>query len=250
MKSPQFSGKTALFTVSFVTTVVFTILALVVSNGIATAQDEFTTDFRIEDCTFSNRGRNPYFSLNPGDRLTLTDGEVVLEIRVLDETKTITFETAKGKKFTVKTRVVQELETENGHVIERSRNFFARCVQTNDIHYFGETVEPAAIGGAWLAGADGALPGVIMPGTFLLGSRYFQEIAPGVALDRAEHLEMGLTVETEAGTFHDCVRIIETTPLEAGESEKVYCPGIGLVMDGDLELIEFKTKKNGKHDDD
>ena len=31
--------------------------------------------------------------------------------------------------------------------------------------------------GAWRAGVDGAQPGLIMPGTFLLGSRYFQEIA-------------------------------------------------------------------------
>ena len=33
---------------------------------------------------------------------------------------------------------------------------------------------------------------MIMPGTFLLGARYFQELADGIALDRAEHMEMGL----------------------------------------------------------
>jgi len=236
--------------------VVLTVIALVcplfLENSAWPAEPKkraFTTDFRIEDCTFSDTGRNPYFSLNPGDRLTLTDGEVVLQITVLNQTKTITFKTAKGKQLTVKTRVVEELETENNHVIERSRNFFARCVQTNDIHYFGEDVQPAAIGGAWLAGKHGAQPGVIMPGTFLLGSRYFQEIAPKVALDRAEHVEMGLKVETEAGTFNGCVRIVETTPLEPGESEKIYCPGVGLVFDNELELVEFQIKKDDDNDD-
>ena len=210
----------------------------------------FTTDFRIEECTWANTGRNAYFSLNINDFLRLTDGQVVLDITVLDQEREVSFVTAKGVQLSVTTRVVEELERENGSLIERSRNFFARCVQTNDIHYFGEDVQPAAIGGAWLAGKDGAQPGVIMPGTFLLGSRYFQEIAPKVALDRAEHVEMGLKVKTEAGTFNGCVRIVETTPLEPGESEKIYCPGVGLVFDNDLELVEFQIKKDKDNDND
>ena len=94
--------------------------------------------------------------------------------------------------------------------------------------------------GAWLAGRGGAKPGLIMPGTFLLGSRYFQEVAPGVALDRAEHTAQGFPVQTDAGNFKGCVEVTETTPLEPGsESVKVYCPGVGLVMDGDLELVDI-----------
>jgi hypothetical protein len=79
-----------------------------------------------------------------------------------------------------------------------------------------------------------------MPGTFLLGSRYAQEIAPGVAQDRAEHVAEGLEVETDAGTFRNCVEVTETTPLEPGaESTKVYCPRVGLVADNDLLLVEI-----------
>ncbi len=82
------------------------------------------------------------------------------------------------------------------------------------------------------------MPGLIMPGgAFLLGSRYFQEMAAS-AQDRAEHLAMGLEVEVPGGEFEGCVEIEETSPLEPGESsEKVYCPGIGLVIDDDLELV-------------
>jgi hypothetical protein len=211
--------------------------------GAASKQDkkEFTTDFRIEECTWANTGRNAYFSLNINDFLRLTDGEVVLDITVLNETRLITFVTARGVLLSVLTRVVEELETENGAVIERSRNFFARCVETNDIFYFGEDVFPVEIGGAWLAGRNGALPGIIMPGRFLLGARYFQEIAPDVALDRAEHVAMGLEISADAGNFTDCVEVLETTPLEPrSKSTKRYCPGVGLVFDDGLELITFK----------
>jgi len=214
----------------------------------ASKQDKkaFTTDFRIEDCTWANTGRNAYFSLNINDFLRLTDGEAVLDITVLNETRLINFVTAKGVSLSVLTRVVEELETENGAVVERSRNFFARCVETNDIFYFGEDVFPVEIGGAWLAGRDGARPGIIMPGTFLLGSRYFQEIAPGVALDRAEHVAMGLQISTAAGNFEDCVEVFETTRLEPrSKSTKRYCPGIGLVFDDGLELIAFRIS-NGQ----
>jgi hypothetical protein len=36
------------------------------------------------------------------------------------------------------------------------------------------------------------------------------------------------------------VEVTETTPLEPGaESTKVYCPGVGLVIDNDLSLVEI-----------
>jgi hypothetical protein len=90
---------------------------------------------------------------------------------------------------------------------------------------------------------------MIMPGTFLLGSRYFQEQAPDVAMDRAEHVEMGLQVNTQAGTFDGCVKVLETTPLEPGaESEKIYCPGVGLVVDDVVQLVESGSD-SGEDDD-
>lgn len=40
--------------------------------------------------------------------------------------------------------------------------------------------------------------------------------------------------------FTDCVQVRETTPLEPGaKSLKRYCPGIGLVVDNVVELVEF-----------
>jgi len=127
-----------------------------------------------------------------------------------------------------------------------SRNFFALCTKTHDVFYFGEDADifnpdgTISHEGSWRAGVGGAVPGVIMPGTFLLGSRYVQEQAPGVAMDRSEHVAMGLEVNTTAGKFEKCVQVRETTPLEPGaQGVKTYCPGVGLVSDGVLQLVEF-----------
>jgi hypothetical protein len=80
----------------------------------------------------------------------------------------------------------------------------------------------------------------MMPGTFLLGAKYYQEIAPGVALDRAKHVAEGLDVPTPAGDFEGCVGLMESTPLDPGPGDgKVYCPGIGIVIDGPITLIDY-----------
>ncbi len=202
---------------------------------------EFTADFMIENCTFATTGRNPFFILESGFELVLEgedDGEEIsVTITVLDETFMVDG---------VECRVVEEYETEDGELVEISRNYFAQCVETGSVFYFGEDVDIYEDGeivshdGAWLAGVDGAEPGIIMPGTVLVGSRYFQEVAEGIALDRAEHEALGVTVETEAGTFEDCLYVVETSPLEPGEeSEKWYAPGIGLINDDGAELVEY-----------
>src|SRR5215216_5313285 len=231
--------------------------------GAQEEEPQFTSDFRLEDCQFKTRGENPYFILKPGFQAVFEgeeDGATVqLVITVLDKTKTVNLPDI-GE---IRTRVVEERETADGQPAETSRNFFAICNKTNDVYYFGEEVDifnedgTVSHEGAWLAGQPDenslAEPGIVMPGTFLLGSRYYQEIADGIALDRAEHTAMGLEVTVPAGTFTDCVQVIETTPLEPGaESEKTYCPEIGLVKDDTTELISygFVNSNSGDGQDD
>lgn len=253
MKSKCASGVRTLAILAFSLAIALTFTWLGLSRGVTMAEGkepQFTTEFRLEDCRFRAKGANPYFTLNPGYQLVLEgeeDGETILAVvTVLHETEEI-FLPDIG---VVKTRVVEEREWVDDELVEVSRNFFARCEQTNDIFYFGEDVDiynpdgTISHEGVWRAGEpddDGlAEPGLIIPGTFLLGSRYFQEQADGVAMDRGENVEMGLAVTTEAGTFDGCVKVLETTPLEPREeSEKVYCPGVGLVIDDELELVEF-----------
>jgi len=199
------------------------------------ADESFTRDFAVADGELVPTGRNPWFILEPGYALTFADGGDELVITVLDETRTVAG---------VTTRVVEERESEDGELVEVSRNFFAISTRSNGIFYFGEDVDmykdgkPAGHAGAWLAGEKGARFGLIMPGQALLGARYVQEIAEGVAMDRAEIVSLDEKVTTPAGDLEGCLKTEETTPLEPGVKEyKFYAPGIGLVKDGGMELV-------------
>jgi hypothetical protein len=220
---------------------------------VAAQQLGYTRDFMIEECNgFSSTGSNPFFILEPGYRLILEgeeDGELVhLTITVLNQTKVIDG---------IETRVVKERELQDGELAEISLNYFAICNRTNSVFYFGEDVDIYENGvivdheGAWRAGVDGAKAGIIMPGTVLLGARYFQELAPDVALDRAEIVSLSATVSTPAGTFEKCLKTRETTPLEPGEEEfKWYAPGVGLVRDGGVKLLRVENPNTRAEEDE
>ena len=62
-------------------------------DGFNQTDEEFTTDFRQSDCTFSSVGRNSYFILSPGYQLNLEGEEdgatIMVQITVLDETMVV-----------------------------------------------------------------------------------------------------------------------------------------------------------------
>ena len=93
--------------------------------------------------------------------------------------------------------------------------------------------------GAWRAGVDGAEPGILMPGTPMLGARYMEEIAPGVALDRAEIVGMGEEITVPFGTFEDTVETVGTSELDPeAADEKAWARGVGNIIDEELELVD------------
>ncbi len=193
-------------------------------------------DFAAEKADLTHTGRNPYFVLEPGYQHVYEGGAERLVITVLAETKVVDG---------VECRVVEERETKNGKVVEVSRNFFAIGKKSNNVFYFGEEVDiykngkVASHEGAWLAGKDGAKFGLMIPGAPKVGAKYYQEVAPKVAMDRAEVVSLTETVKTPAGAFEDCLKTEETTPLEPGVKEyKYYARGVGLVQDGDLKLVK------------
>jgi hypothetical protein len=210
-------------------------------QGETEGENEYTASFRAEDCTFSSTGRNPFFILEPNYQLVLAGGDAseaaVVIITVLNETRQVNG---------TETRIIEERESIDGELVEISRNFFAICEETNSVFYFGEEVDDYDNGniisheGAWLAGEDANRAGVIMPGTILLGARYYQEIAPNVALDRAEIIDTGEVIQTLSGDFSDTLITRETTPLEPDVAElKYYAAGIGLVQEEDLMLQRY-----------
>ncbi|MCX6152393.1 MAG: hypothetical protein NTX22_17845 [Ignavibacteriales bacterium] len=198
-------------------------------------------EFKLKPENLSSTGANTYFILNPGYQLILSgkeeSSEVILTITVLNETKLVDG---------YESRIVEEKEVKDGMVAEISRNYFAIDKLTNDVYYFGEQVDMYKDvkiinhEGSWESGKDGAKFGLAMPGKIKVGQKYYQEIAPAIAMDRAEIISNKITSKTSAGKFALCLKTEETTPLEKNVKEyKIYAPGIGLIKDGQLVLKKF-----------
>lgn len=209
-----------------------------VSTLSCAAGEKFRDTFKVETASLADRGSNTYMILQPGFKLILADGKDTLTITVLDETKIVDG---------VKTRILEERETKGGKLEEVSRNYFAIDKRTGDVYYFGEDVDMydangkvTGHGGSWLSGVAGAKFGLIMPGKPKIGDRYYQEVAPKVAMDRAKVVSISETVTVPAGTFKNCLKTKESSGLESGVEDKLFAPGVGLLKDGGFRLAKIE----------
>ena len=201
-------------------------------------------EFAVDKKNLVSVGRNPYFPLVPGHKIHLAGGGESVTISVLNETKMVDG---------VETRVVEEREFKGKRLAEISRNYFAIDKTTGDVYYFGEDVDVygrdgkvANHGGAWLAGAKGARFGLLMPAAPVIGDRYYQEVAPKQAMDRAENVSLTATLKTPLKTFKKCLYVRESSALEKGFSHKWYAAGVGMIGDDELRLV--KVEKPGGAD--
>ena len=192
--------------------------------------------FNLADRKLTDTGESRYFVLKPGFQSILASQDSMLTITVLDETKEING---------ITTRVVEEREEFKGELSEISRNFYAIDPATDDVFYFGEEVNFYDKGqivdhhGAWLAYENGNQPGLIMPGHPEVGMKYYQELAPGVAMDRAEVMSISETFKTPAGEFENSLITKESSKIEPGVETKTYAPGIGLIQDQSMRLVSY-----------
>ncbi len=204
----------------------------------AAKPSEWKDTFTVDKAKLTATGKNPYFNLEPGHFSAFESKDEKLVITVLDETKMVDG---------VETRIIEEREEQDGKLIEVSRNYFAIDKTTNDVYYFGEDVNIYKDGkvinheGSWLSGVAGAKFGLMMPGQPKAGDKFYQELAPKVAMDRCEFKTHPGELKTPAGTFKNCLATVESSPLEDSISHKVYAPEIGLVQDG--EVLITKTGK-------
>ena len=201
----------------------------------------FQEEFALSECNLLTTGRSEYVILEPGFQLVLEGDDTKLQITVTDETKVVDG---------IETRVVEEREWVDGELYEVARNYFALCEQTNDVFYFGEDVDFYEKGkvvkhdGTWHAG-NGNKAGLIMPGMPSVGMKYYQEIAPDVAMDRAEIVSLDETCKTPAGEFSKCMKVKEGSAIEILVTEyKYHAPGIGLIQDEELVLTKYGFLKN------
>ena len=195
---------------------------------------------RVIDDYFSTLITNEFFPLTEDTSLVLEgedDGETVrVEITVPGDTEMVAG---------VETLVMIETEYEDGELIEISRNFIVQA-EDGTVCYFGEDVDIyeddviVSNDGAWRAGVNGALPGILMPGNPQVGDAYFQESAPGVAEDMGSVVAFGEAISVPAGDFADTLTAEDCNPLEDAETdEKVYVRDIGLAVDEEAELISY-----------
>lgn len=188
---------------------------------------------------FTAGSTNPWFPLAV-NQVWEYEGEeegvpVELTITVLDQTEVVAG---------VTTRVVWEHEVEDGVVIEDSWNYFAQA-SDGTVCYFGEAVdihhEDGSISheGAWRADDDPDFgPGIFMPADPMVGDRFRMEDAPGIAEDEARIVGTG-PATVEAGDFPQTIRLREFNPLDGDRGHKVFAHGVGLIIDGPVELVEY-----------
>jgi hypothetical protein len=190
---------------------------------------------------------NPYLPLPVGAHWRYegeSDGEVeTVDITVTPERKTI---------LGISAVVVRDTVTIDGELVEDTYDWFAQDVDGN-VWYLGEDSKEyeggsvVSTAGSWEAGVDGALPGIVMPGSPEPGDVYRQEFYPGEAEDMMEIVDVGASLTVPAGTFDDIVTTRDWTPLEPETiEEKAYARGVGKIREaktaggeGFAELVEY-----------
>jgi len=137
---------------------------------------------------------------------------------------------------------------------EDTLDWYAHDTEGN-VWYFGENThdldgnEILNIDGTFKAGVNGAQPGIIMKANPTVGDFYRQEFDLNNAEDVAEVVSLTNTVTVTSGTYTNCLKTLETSPLEPDASEnKYYAAGVGNVLVIDLvtgerlELISVTTE--------
>jgi len=204
----------------------------------------------IDPARFSSTVDNPYLPKLPGTRWVYEsntpDGETEdITVEVLDEYRTV---------MGVEAIVVHDVVEIDGEVIEDTYDWFAQDDDGN-VWYLGEDTTAwedgvASSEGAWEAGVDGALPGIVMPAEPVVSDTgYRQEYLAGEAEDMGQVIGVGRSVEVPAGSWDDTVTTRDWTPLEPDVvEEKTFARDVGFVHEikptGDgageeVVLVEF-----------
>lgn len=204
---------------------------------------------------------NPWFPLVPGTTLRYEvygepeedeekgdEGELelleIITVTVTDETREIA-----GVETFVVTDIVTDPE---GEVIEDTDDYYAVHVD-GSVWYFGEIAQNFEDGfltdveGSFIAGVDGAKPGIIMLANPQPGDAYRQEFFLGDAEDAGQVLSLTGDESTDAADCEGaCLVIKDLNALEPdADEDKYYKMGVGVIAEVDneggerVELVEI-----------
>jgi hypothetical protein len=226
------------------------VFALGVSGQQVFAQENYNPRVQppeIHPSDFTIKIDNPYFSLPVGKKLVYEseteDGMEEIVIMVPGWTKTV-----QG----VETLVFWDRVYLEGELIEDTRDYLAQHKETGDVWYFGEHVDNYEDGkivdhdGSWFAGVDGAVAGKWVLGNPMVGDYFMNELLLGEAEDESEIIGINETVETPVGTFTQCVKSLDGSPLFPQKAWTYHCKDSevqGTAFEVDLPNYPDETEK-------
>ena len=178
---------------------------------------------------------NQYFPLVPGTTFTYKGAEPDKPNEV--DVMVVTSDTKEILGITC--RVVHDTVTVNGIKAEETYDYYAQDKDAN-VWYFGENSQEfdptgtfvVSVEGSWIAGEDGALPGIIMEAVSKVGDEYRQEFALGVAEDMAQVVSLDTPAKPPLDIkYPHCLKTQEFSALEPDALEyKYYVSGVGNVQ--------------------
>jgi hypothetical protein len=210
-----------------------TTTATTITDKIATADD-------FDPNTFSNSTTidNQWFPLKPGTQLVY-DGSAIVDGK--PERHRVVFTVTDLTKVVhgVRNLVVWDRDYSQGELVEAELALFAQDDDGN-VWHFGQYPEEYEDGKfvaapAWIAGLEGAKPGISMRAAPRLGtSDYSQGLGPKVGWrDRAKTRKTGQQTCVPTGCYQDVLVMEEWDQADpAARQLKYYAPGVGNVRVG------------------
>jgi hypothetical protein len=181
----------------------------------------------INPSNFVSNITNPFYPLVPGTTFYYLGGSESNVVSVTHNTRVI---------LGVTCIEVHDVVYIDGELEEDTLDWFAQDTSGN-VWYMGENSQEIAGGlvvsleGSWIAGVDGAEPGIIMKAAPAIGDFYRQEFLLNDAEDLAEVQSLTESVTVPNGSYSNCLKTEETSPLEPEALEhKFYASGIGNVL--------------------
>jgi len=194
---------------------------------------------------------NPWFPLKPGSRWHYRGrddgGPFTDNMRVTHRTKTI-----EGVAVTV----VHDVVLRHGQPRENTYDFYAQDHRGN-VWYFGENTKElnrhgqvTSREGSFIAGRDGARPGVLFPGDPRVGQTARQEFLKGHAEDHFKVIKLDVNVSTPYVSSRHAVETKEWSPLEPNVVDhKFYVHGVGdvkeIAVKGPIERLRLVSFHRG-----
>jgi hypothetical protein len=202
-------------------------------EGSASDLPQGSDPVQLDPDEFTPGSDHTYFPLEPRRQWTYREtDESGATVRVVVTVSTETKQIANG----VEARVVRDTVTEDGELVEDTRDWYAQDADGN-VWYLGEDTAEFEDGkldtreGSFEAGVNGGLPGVIMPAEPAAGMEYRQEYYKDKAEDNGAVLATGQQVEAPIGHYDDAILTADTSAIEPDVLEyKIYAPDVGLVL--------------------